>query len=90
MEAFNIPSGHFAYLVMPLGLTNAPVVFQSLINDILRDFFKHVCWVEKIRIISSRHVRSTFEVSYWSSRELPIHEGRRIRVSLSICHLPGL
>lgn len=38
MEAFNIPSGHFAYLVMPLGLTNAPVVFQSLINDILRDF----------------------------------------------------
>lgn len=39
MEAFNIPSGHFAYLVMPLGLTNAPVVFQSLINDILRDFF---------------------------------------------------
>lgn len=33
MEAFNIPSGHFAYLVMPLGLTNAPVVFQSLINE---------------------------------------------------------
>lgn len=39
MEAFNIPFGHFEYLVMPLGLTNAPGVFQTLINDILRDFF---------------------------------------------------
>lgn len=34
---FKTPLGHFEYLVMPLGLTNAPVVFQNLVNDILRD-----------------------------------------------------
>lgn len=39
MEAFNIPFGNFEYSVMPLGLTNAPVGFQTLVNDILRDFF---------------------------------------------------
>ncbi len=31
------PLGHFEYLVMPCGLTNAPAVFQALINDIFRD-----------------------------------------------------
>ncbi len=35
--AFNTPSGHCEYLVMPFDLTNAPAVFQALINDTLRD-----------------------------------------------------
>lgn len=35
--AFNTPSGHFECLVMPFRLTNAPDVFQSLINDVLKD-----------------------------------------------------
>ena len=35
--AFNTPTGHYEYLVMPFGLTNAPAVFQTLVNDILRD-----------------------------------------------------
>lgn len=35
---FNTPLGHFEYLVMPFGLTNAPAVFQTLVNDVLRDF----------------------------------------------------
>ena len=35
--AFNTPLGHFEYLVMPVGLTNAPAVFQCLVNDVLRD-----------------------------------------------------
>lgn len=26
---------------MPLGLTNAPAVFQALVNDVLRDFLHH-------------------------------------------------
>lgn len=36
--AFNMPLGHFEYLVMPFGLKNAPTVFQALVNDDLRDF----------------------------------------------------
>ena len=33
--------GHFEWLVMPLGLTNALVAFQDLMNDILRECFDH-------------------------------------------------
>ena len=35
--AFNTPTGHYEYLVMPYGLTNAPAIFQALVNDVLRD-----------------------------------------------------
>ncbi|KAI3357152.1 hypothetical protein L3Q82_015463 [Scortum barcoo] len=30
--ALDTPLGHFAYLMMPFGLTNTPAVFQALIN----------------------------------------------------------
>ncbi|KAK3554147.1 hypothetical protein QTP70_019073 [Hemibagrus guttatus] len=32
--AFHITKGHYEYLVMPYGLTNAPAVFQAFINEI--------------------------------------------------------
>lgn len=35
--AFHTTHGHYEYQVMPYGLTNAPVVFQSLINEVFRD-----------------------------------------------------
>lgn len=35
--AFNTPTGYYEYLVMPLGLTNAPAVFYNLVNGILQD-----------------------------------------------------
>ena len=41
----NTPLGHFEYLVMPFGLSNAPAVFQALINDILRDMLNHFVFV---------------------------------------------
>ena len=43
--AFNSPSGHYEYLVMPFGLTNAPAVFQSLVNDVLRDMLNDFVFV---------------------------------------------
>lgn len=43
--AFNIPNGHYEYLVMPFGLTNAPAVFQSLVNDVLKDMINHFVFV---------------------------------------------
>ena len=32
--AFRIHDGHYEFLVLPFGLTNALVTFQSLMNDI--------------------------------------------------------
>ena len=43
--AFNTPTGHWEYLVMPFGLTNAPAVFQSLVNDVLRDMINRFAFV---------------------------------------------
>ncbi|KAF7640683.1 hypothetical protein LDENG_00023110, partial [Lucifuga dentata] len=43
--AFNTPLGHFEYLVMPIGLTNAPAVFQALVNDVLWDFLNRFVFV---------------------------------------------
>ncbi|KAK3537438.1 hypothetical protein QTP70_009972 [Hemibagrus guttatus] len=43
--AFNMPTGHYEYLVMPFSLTNAPAVFQALINDILRDMLDQFVFV---------------------------------------------
>lgn len=35
--AFNTPLGHYEYLVMPVGFTNAPKAFQAFVNSVLRN-----------------------------------------------------
>ena len=37
--------GLYKYLVMPMGLTNAPASFQSLMNHVLRDYIDEICAV---------------------------------------------
>lgn len=64
--AFNTPTGHYEYLVMPFGLSNAPAVFQALVNDVLRDMVGRFVYVylDDILIFSKdltthqAHVRS--------------------------------
>lgn len=65
--AFNTPSGHYEYLVMPFGLTNCPVVFQCLINDVLRDMLNKFVFVhlDDILIFSqsiSQHIQHVRKV----------------------------
>ena len=36
-NAFNTKYGQFEYLVLPMGLCNAPATFQSLMNEVLHD-----------------------------------------------------
>ncbi len=43
--AFNTPRGHFEYHVLPFGLSNAPAVFQALVNDVLRDMLDQFIYV---------------------------------------------
>lgn len=47
---FNTPSGHYDYLVRPNGITNAPAVFQALVNDVLRDMLIEFVYLDDILI----------------------------------------
>ncbi|KAI2653179.1 Transposon Tf2-6 polyprotein [Labeo rohita] len=55
--AFNTPRGHFEYRVLPFGLSNAPAVFQALVNDVLRDMIDRFVFVylDDILIFSPSH-----------------------------------
>ncbi len=67
--AFNTPTGHFEYRVLPFGLTNAPAVFQALINNVLRDMVNRFVFVylDDILIFSpslqvhTQHVRQVLQ-----------------------------
>ncbi|KAK3519811.1 hypothetical protein QTP70_006485 [Hemibagrus guttatus] len=45
--AFITPSGHYEHLVMPYGLSNAPSVFQSFMNEIFWDMLHSFVVLEK-------------------------------------------
>lgn len=48
----NTPFGHYEYLVMLFGLTNAPVVFQAFVNDFLRDLLNHNVFVYEMMMMT--------------------------------------
>ena len=52
--AFRTRYGHYEYLVMPMGLCNAPASFQNMMNDILRDLLDRgvICYLDDILIYS--------------------------------------
>ncbi len=67
--AFNTPSGHYEYLVLPFGLSNAPAVFQDLVNSVLGDMINQFVFVylDDILIFSpslqvhTQHVRRVLQ-----------------------------
>lgn len=67
--AFVTPSGHYEYLVMPFGLSNAPAVFQGYMNEVFREYLNRfvIVYIDDILIYSSsiaehhRHVIQVLE-----------------------------
>ncbi|KAK3521089.1 hypothetical protein QTP86_013382 [Hemibagrus guttatus] len=51
---FITPSGHCEYLVMPYGISNAPSVFQSFMNEIFQDMLHRfvIVYIDDILIYS--------------------------------------
>ena len=53
--AFSMPEGLFELIVMFFGLTNSPVTFQMMINDLLRDLVveeKVVVFIDDVMIVT--------------------------------------
>ena len=50
--AFRTRYSHYEYLVMPMGLCNAPASFQNMMNDVLQEFLdcEVICYLDDIFI----------------------------------------
>ncbi|KAL0164283.1 hypothetical protein M9458_040036 [Cirrhinus mrigala] len=70
--AFLTTRGHYEYQVMPYGLANAPAVFQSFINEILKEFINKfvITYIDDILIYSKTETEHVAHVRAVLSRLL--------------------
>lgn len=69
-DSVQYPMGHFEYLVLPFGLTNASAVFQAFVNNLMRDMVNMFVFVylDDILIFSTSpqvHTQHVRKVLLW-------------------------
>ena len=87
--AFKTHLGHYEYLVMPFGLSNAPATFQSLMNEIFKPYLRKfvLIFVDDILVYSTNlqehviQVRKIFNIlrvnqlyAKWSKCKIGVSE----------------
>ena len=67
---FRTRYGHFEYKVMPFSLTNAPTVFQHMMNNIFREYLDHfvVIYLDDILVFSTNMEEHTQHVRWVLSK----------------------
>lgn len=68
--AFNTRYGHYEFLVLPFGLTNAPATFMAMMNDLLRPYLDKfvIVYLDDILIYSKnedeheQHIRMVLDI----------------------------
>lgn len=76
--AFNTRDGHYEYLVMPFGLSNAPAVFHNFVNEMFSDLL-YVCiivYLDGIRIFSPHLNTPHRHVCLVRQRPPTVHKAR--------------
>jgi hypothetical protein len=85
--AFKIHYGHFEYVVMLFGLTNAPVVFQHMMNDVFHEYLDNfvVCYIDGILIFQiTWQTMSTMYILFWKSSKKFIMPNWKIVGSINL------
>lgn len=67
--AFSTPSEYYEYLVMPFCLTNAPAVFQALVNNVLWDMLNILSVYILMIFLSLLQMKNTCETCQTGSSE---------------------